>query len=91
MERCTHDAPSYALLRDVLTHADKVIAPTEFVRTIYAQIGLPTANIVLIPHGIDLPQAAVAAAHAQHASRPPRDQLHVGYVGSIARQKGCTC
>ncbi|MCO5191044.1 MAG: glycosyltransferase family 4 protein [Anaerolineae bacterium] len=77
-----------ALLRDVLTHADKVIAPTEFVRTIYAQIGLPTANIVLIPHGIDLPQAAVAAAHAQHASRPPRDQLHVGYVGSIARQKG---
>lgn len=77
-----------ALLRDVLASAAKVIAPTEFVRTIYTQMGLPTANMVLIPHGIDVPPAAVAAARAQHAARPARDVLHVGYVGSIAWQKG---
>lgn len=74
-------------LGQVLSRADRVIVPTQFVQTIYQKLGLPTDNIVIVPHGIELPAESI-----QEAIRRRRQtidgSLHIGYVGSLARQKG---
>ncbi|MEZ4646704.1 MAG: glycosyltransferase [Chloroflexota bacterium] len=74
-------------LRHILPRAHAVVTLTQFVQQAYEKMGLPTANFVLSPLGIDVPQEKLAALRQQ---RPPRDpqQLHIGYVGSIAWQKG---
>lgn len=72
-------------LRRVLAQARRVIAPTYFVRDTYDRLGMPTDNIVVVPHGIEVPAHAQAAA--SHSQR--RDgRLHIVYVGSLAWQKG---
>lgn len=74
-------------LRHIITHAASVIAPTRFVQTIYRQMGIPGDNMVVVPHGIELPQEKIRAALEKRPLSPPHS-LHIGYVGSIAPQKG---
>jgi glycosyltransferase involved in cell wall biosynthesis len=66
----------------VLKNAEALIAPTDFVRQIYASFGTPWEKIHVIPHGIRLPDMM-----------PPKferedDILDVIYVGGISWQKG---
>ena len=69
----------------LLAQADRVIAPSEFIARIYREHGLPAANIVHLPYGLD---------PGRFASMPPRKDvrgkphLDLGYVGSISRHKG---
>ena len=82
-------APLMALrshrLRRVLAWGQRVIAPTHFVRDTYARLGMPADNIVVVPHGIEVP-AHVRAATSQEQRRD--GPLHIVYVGSLAWQKG---
>ena len=75
-------------LRDVLAGAARVIAPTQFVYKTYEQLGIAAANMSVVRHGIELPEAAVREARAAHVARPRGGPLRVGYVGSVAWQKG---
>ena len=70
------------LLRRALTRAAWLIAPTEFVRETYQQLGVPTARMRVISHGIEVPVALPAAQ--------PRstDVLRVTYIGGLSWQKG---
>ena len=82
-------APILALrshrLRHVLAQAQRVIAPTCFVRNSYADLGMPADNVVVVPHGIEAP-AYVRDAASDNGRRD--GPLHVVYVGSLAWQKG---
>ena len=74
-------------LHTVLARARRVIAPTQFVCELYASLGLPTANMQVVRHGIAVPTAEIARLRAARPYAPQRP-LRVGYVGSIAPQKG---
>ena len=71
------------LLRPVLAQAAAIIAPTHFVRQTYAELGLPSDKITVIPHGIE-PPPEPASPKSSH--RP--GTLNIAYVGGIAHQKG---
>lgn len=73
-----------ALLRPIFAGAAVVLAPNEFVRHVHGAMGFPTGRVVLNPLGLDSP------TDLSSRFRPVRaDQsLRLGYVGSIARQKG---
>lgn len=74
-------------LQHIIKNAARVIAPTAFVRDSYAQMGLAGENMVVITHGIELPQAQIEAALARRSARA-MGQLRIGYVGSLGWQKG---
>jgi glycosyltransferase involved in cell wall biosynthesis len=79
-------APIFAardrLVRKALERAKFLIAPTPFVREIYGDLGTSIDKIVVIPHGIDLPDKTPKRRERK------RDELHVGYVGGLSWQKG---
>jgi glycosyltransferase involved in cell wall biosynthesis len=68
------------LLRQVLAHAHRLIAPAAFVRDWYAAHGAPLDKIVVAPPGLDYPKEIARST----AERPFR----VGYVGGLSWQKG---
>ncbi|MCB8944626.1 MAG: glycosyltransferase family 4 protein [Ardenticatenaceae bacterium] len=74
-------------LRTILHRAYKVIAPSHFVQQIYTELGLAGDNLVVIPHGIEVPQAQIEGILAK---RPPHQPgtLHIGFIGSLGWQKG---
>jgi glycosyltransferase involved in cell wall biosynthesis len=74
-------------LGQVWQAAGRVIAPTHFVKSIYEQMGLPAGNMMVISHGIEVPQEKIKAILAHRPANPP-DRLHIGYVGSLGWQKG---
>jgi glycosyltransferase involved in cell wall biosynthesis len=81
------------LLRPQLHHARALIAPTRFVQSIYTQLGLTPEQITVIPHGIELPEAAsreplAASENLPAASRQRPTALRLCYIGGIAPQKG---
>ena len=69
-------------LRQGLSAASKLIAPTEFVRRWYAAHGVPSDDMVVIPHGIDLPGSSTSEEHT--TSGPTR----FVYAGGLSWQKG---
>lgn len=79
-------AMRHHLLKHVMAGAAAIISPSEFVREMYTQLGLPVANLTVVPHGIELPDAAAKAALAQ--TRPDAAPLRIAYIGGIAWQKG---
>ncbi len=62
--------------------ARSYIAPTRFVAAWHTQHGLPAERIVVVPHGIEMPQGT--------ANRPPGrpPALRVAYLGGLTWQKG---
>jgi glycosyltransferase involved in cell wall biosynthesis len=73
-------------LQQWLRTAGRVIAPTRFVRDIYAQLNMPDDNVVVVPHGIEVPKHVLQASPPQLPHQA--GQLHVVYVSSLAHQKG---
>ncbi len=68
----------------VLNKSGGIIAPTRFVRDCYQSL-LPAAmRIDVLPHGIAYPQLA----RERRSKQMPDGRLRVGYIGSIAWQKG---
>ena len=74
-------------LRPILQRASKVIAPTHFVQQTYQQLGLAGDNMIVIPHGIEVPHEQIQAILATRPLRQP-GTLHIGYIGSLGWQKG---
>jgi glycosyltransferase involved in cell wall biosynthesis len=81
-------APPLALrqrkLTPLLASAQRLIAPTRFVRDIYAGLGLPVDHCDVVLHGIPVP----AVLPERTRPLPPPLPLELIYVGGIARQKG---
>ena len=69
-------------LRQVLNVADKIIAPSQFVRNWYVKHGIPSEKIVVIPHGLDSPD--LPPNRARQLDRP----LRFAYIGGLSWQKG---
>lgn len=76
-----------ALVRPVFENAERVMAPNEFVRRIYAAMGFSTDRITINPLGLDVPPD-VAEQSRRAGDTRPAGMLRLGYVGSIGRQKG---
>lgn len=74
-------------LFDVLQRAQTVIAPTYFVQQTYLAQGAPSHNLRLLRHGIDIPHEHLAQLRQTHPYQP-HTPLRLGFVGSIAPQKG---
>jgi glycosyltransferase involved in cell wall biosynthesis len=72
----------------VLQNAGRIIAPTRFVRDIYLSLLQNELEIDVLPHGIEIPGRVVEKSQREHRNEQQGAQLHVGYIGSIARQKG---
>ena len=72
----------------VLQNADGIIAPTKFVRDIYLSLLQDELEIDVLAHGIELPRIVVEKSQREHREEQQDGRLHVGYIGSIARQKG---
>jgi glycosyltransferase involved in cell wall biosynthesis len=70
------------LLREIVQQAERLIAPTEFVRQLYIQAGFPPEKTITIGHGIELPPKL------NRPERPAGGPLRLLYAGGLAWQKG---
>lgn len=75
------------LLRPIVAGATKIMAPNDFVRRIYGEMGFPIDRLVINPLGLDSPPNLAARVHSRRIDRTTGG-LRLGYVGSISRQKG---
>ena len=75
------ERPAY--LRERLLMADAVVAPTQFLRSVFLQNGVPAERIACHGYGIDTTGIAAGAA----AARPPQRPLTFGFFGSFALHK----
>jgi glycosyltransferase involved in cell wall biosynthesis len=78
------------LLHEAFAAAALVIAPNDFVAGKVTGMGLPGERIVILPWGLALPADLPAIRQAATAdwAADSAGPLHLGYVGSLARQKG---
>jgi glycosyltransferase involved in cell wall biosynthesis len=76
-----------AILRPIFDGAARVLAPNDFVRRVYADMGFTAERLVINPLGLDVPADLAERVHARRAARAACD-LGVGYVGGLSRQKG---
>ncbi|MFN2170997.1 MAG: glycosyltransferase [Candidatus Promineifilaceae bacterium] len=72
----------------VLKDANRIIAPTHFVCDIYLSLLPDVKEIDVLAHGIDAPNRSVANAQRDQRVNRKDGRLQVGYIGSVARQKG---
>jgi len=70
------------LLRRILRAADRLIAPTEFVRRWYITHGALLDRVVVIPHGLEGP------GQRPPGNRKPDGLVRFAYVGGLSWQKG---
>lgn len=73
---------------NVLGQAGRIIAPTRFVRDIYLPFVPEDLKIDVLAHGIDLPTKVIEKTQSERRIVRPDGRLQVGYIGSIAWQKG---
>lgn len=72
-------------LMALLARADRVLAPSRFLASIYRQHGLPEAKLMHLPYGLDPERFADMP---ERKAVPGEGHVDVGYIGSIARHKG---
>ena len=70
------------LLKELLMRSDRLIAPSEFLRSFFIRQGIPPEKIIFMRQGIDI-------SGSQPLSTSQRNNaLHIGYIGQIAEHKG---
>jgi glycosyltransferase involved in cell wall biosynthesis len=74
-------------LKNALTQAAQLIAPTNFVRQTYSQLGIEPEQIQVIPHGIQPPQTK-PIPKTKTANPSDARPLQIAYIGGLAPQKG---
>jgi glycosyltransferase involved in cell wall biosynthesis len=72
------------MLREVLLHAQALLAPCPFVHDWYVEHGAPATRTQVLPLGIDAPPAG----SNELPSRTAHEPLRILYVGGLAWQKG---
>ncbi len=70
------------LLQRVMRAADRLIAPTEFVRRWYVAHGAPPDRLLVIPPGLEYPSLI------GRQSEKPSNLVRFAYIGGISWQKG---
>jgi glycosyltransferase involved in cell wall biosynthesis len=73
-------------LRRVLANATGVVAPAAFVQNWYADHGLDTTNVTVLPPGLDYP--ADLKRPRREDDREGERPLRLGYIGGLSTQKG---
>ena len=77
-------AERHRRVRRILHRADQLIAPSQFVRSLYERLDPYAPRIQVISHGIQQPPMGF-----RHDNRPSAlVTMHIAYVGGIAWQKG---
>lgn len=77
------------ILRAGLRDAAQIIAPAPFVKRWYAAHGLDAARMIVLPHGIERPEAL--DTHQNHPPAAPDETaaaFRIAYIGGLAWQKG---
>lgn len=70
-------------IRQVLERADALIAPSRFIRDMFAGLGYDAGRMLYIPYGVDAPQGSIKPVPVGG-----RDQVTFGFFGSVNPQKG---
>lgn len=73
----------FPYLRQRLLAADAIVAPTEFLRSVFVKNGFPADRIVSHGYGIDTAGLAAGVAAASASGRP----LTFGFLGSFVQHK----
>jgi len=80
------------VLRNVFDSARQLIFPSNFTREVYSGYGFAGPKGVVIPHGFIVPEGLLDRVQTAGASAremlPGDAHLRIGYVGSLAWQKG---
>lgn len=71
-------------LRRMAEQVDRFIAPSEFLRQQYIGQGWPADQIVTLENGMDRRRLLAK----QERKRTPREPIQIGFIGSLAWQKG---
>ncbi|MDA0373191.1 MAG: glycosyltransferase family 4 protein [Planctomycetota bacterium] len=71
-------------LHDALLGADRVLAPSRFLRDMFVKNGYPSDRIDVLTYGVDTSRLA----GAERAPRPDGAPLRLAFFGSIAEYKG---
>jgi glycosyltransferase involved in cell wall biosynthesis len=71
-----------AFLQTQARKLSRIIVPTKLVERIFSENGLPREKLQLIPYGVDLDGLI------RHHNRGKREQLHIGYIGTMKEHKG---
>ncbi len=74
------------LLRAALLKADRIVAPSYFLRSMFVRNGYPESRIEVLAYGVD--DSRLGSAPAARGSRDPSKPLRVSYFGTIAHYKG---
>ncbi len=69
----------------LLARADRIVAPSRFIASLHERHGIPAAQIVHLPYGLDPERFADMPPRKPVPGRPHVD---VGFIGSISRHKG---
>ncbi len=75
-----------ALLRQHLLLANRIVAPSRFLRSMFAKNGIPEERIDVLAYGLS--EQRLAACRAARKPRAPGMPLRCTYMGSIAEYKG---
>ncbi|MBI4881616.1 MAG: glycosyltransferase [Planctomycetes bacterium] len=68
-------------LRQILESANRIVAPSQTLRALFARFGYDPRSIHLVRYGVEPPPRSTRL-------RPAGGTLRVGYIGSINRPKG---
>ena len=68
---------------EVLGKVDRIISPSQFLRSVFIQTGIPEGQIVYRRQGRDFPDLT-----REKLEKIPSTQLRLGYTGQIAPHKG---
>lgn len=71
-----------AYMRDEALEADRVLAPSEFVRDTLMEQGVDSARIAMLPYGVDIER------FRPDWSPDPQGRFRILYVGNLGQKKG---
>ena len=74
------------LLREHLLRADRIVAPSRFLRSMFVNNGYPESRIEVLSYGID--ESRLAHCATERTMRPFDAPLRCAYFGTIAEYKG---
>jgi glycosyltransferase involved in cell wall biosynthesis len=75
----------YAYLTRQLMKADRILAPSRYLRDVYSRNGVPAERITYCDYGTVTPPPEVAA---RFAVRRPRARIRFGFLGALTDDKG---
>ncbi|MFO1054585.1 MAG: glycosyltransferase [Planctomycetota bacterium] len=72
------------ILRDALLRAQRIVAPSHFLKSVFVRNGIPAERIDVVTYGIDPSRIAAVEPRVRRTGA----DLQVGFIGSIAEHKG---